>query len=107
MRNEFDRLRRQAEINRQRYPAGTRIQLNHMNDPWSPVPGGTRGTVACVDDIGQLHMRWDNGRSLPLNTDEDSFRRLTEQEIAEENGQAMNADANAPDPEMGMKMGGM
>ena len=107
MRNEFDRLRMQAEINKQRYPSGTRIQLNHMNDPWSPVPCGTRGTVVCVDDIGQIHMRWDNGRSLPLNTDEDSFRRLTEQEIAEENGQAMDADANAPDPEMGMKMGGM
>jgi len=62
-----------------------------MNDPWSPVPGGTRGTVASVDDIGQIHMRWDNGRSLPLNTDEDSFRKLTEQEIAEENGQSMDA----------------
>ena len=102
MRNEFDRLRRQAEINRQRYPTGTRIHLNHMNDPWSPVPGGTRGTVACVDDIGQIPMKWDNGRSLPLNTDEDSFRKLTEQEIADGNGQAIT-----PEREMGMQMGGM
>lgn len=82
--NEFARLSRIAEINKELYPAGTRIELNFMEDPWHPVPAGTRGTVSHVDDMGQIHMKWDNGRTLALNTDTDSFRTLTAQELAEE-----------------------
>lgn len=55
------------------YPLGTRIRLNSMSDPWSPVPDGTEGTVDMVDDIGQIHMKWDNGRTLALVPGEDSF----------------------------------
>ncbi len=46
------------------YPPGTRIKLNFMDDPYAPVEAGTCGTVRLVDDQGQLHMAWDNGRSL-------------------------------------------
>ena len=77
---------RLAKINKEKYPQGTRIKLLHMNDPFSPVEDGMRGTVVCVDDAGQLHMKWDNGRTLALNTEEDSFRVLTEAELAEERG---------------------
>ena len=56
-----------------RYPPGTRIRLNSMSDPWSPVPDGTEGTVDMVDGIGQIHMKWDNGRTLALVPGEDSF----------------------------------
>jgi hypothetical protein len=35
-------------------------------------------------------MSWDNGRSLALVSGEDSFRTLTEEEIAKENAQATN-----------------
>lgn len=63
------------------YPPGTRILLSHMNDRLAPVPDGTRGTVMHVDDIGQIFMHWDNGRSLPINVDEDLFRKLTDRRI--------------------------
>lgn len=96
MRNEFERLRREAEFVKKHYPPGTRIELNNMSDPWNPVPRGTRGTVTVVDDIGQIHMKWDNGRTLPLNTGEDSFRKLTEQEVAEEKALAMSAPQSGP-----------
>ena len=66
------------------YPKGTRIELNVMNDPFAPVPSGTRGTVDYVDDMGQIHMRWDNGRTLALVPGEDSFRKLTDEEIIDE-----------------------
>ena len=66
------------------YPKGTRIELNVMNDPFAPVPSGTRGTVDHVDDMGQIHMRWDNGRTLALVPGEDSFRKLTNEEIIDE-----------------------
>ena len=54
-----------------------------MEDPQA-VPPGTRGTVQFVDDIGSIHMNWDNGRTLALVPKEDSFRKLTEQEIEQE-----------------------
>lgn len=48
---------------RQAYPAGTRVELLHMDDVQAP-PIGTRGTVIAVDDTASLIMRWDNGSSL-------------------------------------------
>ena len=82
--NEFERYSRMAERIKKEYPKGTRIQLNEMNDPYSPVPSGTRGTVDVVDDQAQIHMKWDNGRTLALIPDIDSFRKLTEEEVKEE-----------------------
>ncbi len=45
-----------------------------MSDPYSPVPPGTQGEVTSVDDMGTLHMKWDNGRSIGVIVGEDSFR---------------------------------
>ena len=58
------------------YPPGTRIRLQQMHDPYAPVPPGTEGIVDCVDDIGQIHMKWDNGRTLALIPGEDSFTKI-------------------------------
>ncbi len=71
---------RQLKALRERYPAGTRIRLNHMDDPYAPVPPGTTGSVAYVDDAGNVHMKWDNGRSLSLIPDEDDFTIIKEEE---------------------------
>lgn len=63
------------EINRikNHYPAGTRIELISMNDPFAPVPSGMKGSVDYVDDAGQIHMKWDNGRTLAVLPGVDSF----------------------------------
>lgn len=45
------------------YPAGTRVELLHMDDPQAP-PAVTRGTVTGVDDIGSIMVNWDNGSGL-------------------------------------------
>ena len=42
-----------------------RIVLDQMLDPY-PVPAGTQGTIEYVDDINQIHVKWDNGSSLAL-----------------------------------------
>ena len=62
-----------VEYYKKAYPAGTRIRLIHMDDPYSPIENGMTGTVAYVDDMGTLHMKWDNGRSLGICPDVDSF----------------------------------
>lgn len=57
---------------KKRYPVGTRIKLNYMEDKYS-VPSGTCGTVDYVDDEGQIGMKWDNGSTLSLVYGVDSF----------------------------------
>lgn len=79
--NDFQSLRQQAEMNKRLYPPGTRLELLSMNDPYAPVDPGTRGTVVHMDDIGQIHMRWDDGRSLARVSGEDSFRVVAQEEL--------------------------
>ena len=62
------------------YPPGTRIRLDHMDDPYAPIPSGTEGVVQTVDDAGQLVMKWDNGRSLSLIPGEDCFSIIQQEE---------------------------
>ena len=37
-----DNGRRMAERAKELFPPGTRIQLIHMDDPYNPIPDGTR-----------------------------------------------------------------
>ena len=68
--------RKMVKFIQEQYPPGTRIRLNSMNNPYAPVTPGTEGVVDVVDDDGQLHMKWDNGRTLALIPGEDSFTVL-------------------------------
>ena len=61
------------------YPKGTRIECIHMDDPYRPIMPGTKGTVVAVDDMGTIHMEWDNGRTLGLVPGEDEFMIIKEE----------------------------
>lgn len=50
---------------RQEYPSGTRVKLLQMEDIQAP-PIGTLGTVRAVDDIGTIHVDWDNSCGLGI-----------------------------------------
>ena len=82
--NRLEAERRFAQRMKDNYPPGTRIMLLQMGDDPRPVEPNTSGTVRAVDDMGTLHCDFDNGRQLGVVPGEDSFRRLTEQELAEE-----------------------
>ena len=82
--NEYERQRRIAENTKKLYPPGTRIELISMKDLYAPVPAGTRGTVKFVDSVGTIFPEWDNGRTLGIVPNEDSFRKLTQEELEEE-----------------------
>ena len=71
---------RQLQALRERYPADTRIRLNHMDDPYAPVPDGTVGEVQYVDDVGNIHMIWQNGRTLSLIEGVDDFTIIKKEE---------------------------
>ena len=63
------------ELIRKMYPEGTEVVLDFMDDVQAP-PCGTKGTVLCVDGIGQIHVAWENGSGLALNVDVDKFHIL-------------------------------
>ena len=56
-----------------KYPVGTRIKIIFSDDPFHPIPEGMLGTVTGVDDIGTVHMKWDNGSTLGLIVGDDIF----------------------------------
>ena len=69
-----------VEYYKKAYPVGTRIQLDSMADDPNPIPSGTKGTVTYVDDVGTLHCKFDNSRSLGMCPEVDSFHKIIEQE---------------------------
>lgn len=71
--NEWERLSRRAKSLKQQYPKGTTVSLEWMEGEMD-MPPGLSGTVQFVDDIGQIHVKWENGRSLALNAETDQFR---------------------------------
>ena len=75
----FEIIKETLERIRKQYPAGTRVELIHMNDPWNTrLHEGCRGTVVAVDDIGTIHVAWDCGSSLGVVYGEDSCKVVTE-----------------------------
>ena len=69
------------------------------SDP-CPVEDYVKGTVVAVDDIGTVHCEFDNDRSPGLIPDENSFHRLTAEELTQEQDSSI-------EEEDGPVMGGM
>lgn len=68
-KDKVERLRKQ-------YPAGTRVELVRMNDPYSKLKPGDTGTVTMVDSIGTIFVNWDCGSGLGIVYGEDKCRIL-------------------------------
>lgn len=73
MTKEIERLRK-------KYPEGTRVRLFSMTGE-PQMQDGLTGTVRFVDDIGSIHVDWENGSTLALIPDEDDFDIVREQQM--------------------------
>ena len=62
------------------YKPGIRVMLIHMNDPYTKLRRGERGTVICVDDIGTIHVAWDCGSTLGVAFGEDECRKVEDED---------------------------
>ena len=65
-----------VELLRERYPEGCRVELVSMDDPWSRLTPGEKGTVQMVDDIGTIFVNWDSGSCLGVAYGVDQIKRL-------------------------------
>lgn len=82
----------QIETLKEKYTKGTRVELVHMGDDPQKVPTGTLGVVTHVDDIGTIHIRWDNGSTLGVIAGIDKVRVVTEKVIVRKPGVKFYAD---------------
>lgn len=74
-RDTVERLRKE-------YPAGCRIVLDEMDDPYTKIPVGTQGTCQGVDDGGNILCHWDSGSSLSVAWGADRCHKVsTEDEV--------------------------
>lgn len=90
--NDFRRLEQLAKQYKALYPKGTRIELQMMGSDPRPIEPGTRGTVDHVDDLGTIHCTFDNGRRLGIIPEEDSFRKLSIDEVLDERSEIMQRE---------------
>jgi len=56
-----------------------RIELISTTDLYTELKPGDLGTVDFVDDLGTIHINWDNGSQLGLVPDEDQFKTVEDE----------------------------
>lgn len=76
MKNNSFPSREMVERIRKLYPAGCRVELVQMDDPYSKLMPGEQGTVRMVDDTGTVFVNWDCGSSLGVVYGVDRVRKL-------------------------------
>ena len=56
--------------------SGDRICLVRCTDVHTRLQPGLHGTVSTVDDLGTVHVKWDDGCTLGLVPGEDQWERV-------------------------------
>lgn len=58
------------------FPIGSRVMMVYSADPLTPIDGGTEGVVSSVDDIGTIHINWDNGSHFGVILGENVIEKI-------------------------------
>lgn len=48
---------------------GRRVRLDFTSDEFTTLRAGDEGVISSVDDMGTVHVNWDNGSSLGMVRD--------------------------------------
>lgn len=64
----------ELSVLRKQFLTGYKVKLIEMDDPFAP-PIGTTGVVRYVDDIGTIHVKWENGSGLGVVYGKDIIER--------------------------------
>ena len=75
MFNEFPDMK-VVERLRRLYPAGTRVVLEQMEDPYTKLKPGDVGEVLFVDDAAGVHIQWSDGSCLAVIFGVDKIRKV-------------------------------
>lgn len=76
MTNNSFPSRKMVKRIRKLYPAGCRVELVQMDDPYSKLTPGDQGIVTAVGDTGTIFVNWDCGSSLGIVYGVDRVRKL-------------------------------
>jgi Domain of unknown function (DUF4314) len=63
---------------------GDRVEVIRCYDAYTKLRRGTRGTVTLIDQLGTVHVRWDDGRNLGLVPGQDEWRVIAAEEESSE-----------------------
>jgi Domain of unknown function (DUF4314) len=55
---------------------GDRVRLISTSGACAGLVPGAEGTVALIDDLGTVHVRWDSGEQLALVVGQDFWRTM-------------------------------
>ncbi len=66
---------------RKAYRKGTRIECLNDTDHYHPIEPGTTGSVEEVDAMGNIYIRWDDGRRSSMMVDRDTIRIFDAKEL--------------------------
>jgi len=55
---------------------GDRVELVQSTDTWTRLRAGAQGVVTLIDDLGTIHVTWDDGHQLGLVPNIDHWRIL-------------------------------
>jgi Domain of unknown function (DUF4314) len=59
---------------------GDRVEVIRCYDAYTKLRPGTRGTVTLIDQLGTVHVQWDDGRNLGLVPGQDEWRVIAVEE---------------------------
>ena len=65
-------------MRKKQYKIGDRIELIDINDTWTKLEKGSKGTISRIDETQDLiWVDWDNGEKLALLDGVDTFKLIT------------------------------
>ena len=73
----FSEEAKKAQEIKKSFKEGMKVECIHMDDIHAVPTGtktGTKGVIEKVDDLGTIHVKWENGSSLGLIVGEDLFK---------------------------------